>query len=157
LVHVPSGLLATLGPGASRGVEALAVSDARLASVEAGSGRVALTSTRPVSPTTRWLVLVRGAEAEKLGTIAVGFWVTGTFLVISCQAVRITRFRRRLEPRIPPPPWLVAILRELASEFGVRPPPLRLVSEITSPLLWCLGRPVLLVPAALLDRLEVSQ
>lgn len=86
-----------------------------------------------------------------------GLWFSGTIGVALGQAIRIVRFRRRLAAVAPPPPWLQEMLAGLSVEFGVRSPPLRMMPGIDAPLLWCLGRPVLLVPTALVDRLDAAQ
>ncbi len=87
----------------------------------------------------RWLVLAG--------------WLVGTVVVAVRGAVRIARFRQTLRAATPAPAWLGDEVAAVAGRLGVvRPPPVRVAAGLATPLLWCLGRPVLVVPATI-DRL----
>jgi beta-lactamase regulating signal transducer with metallopeptidase domain len=85
---------------------------------------------------------------------AVGAWLVGSAVIGAGQVRRIVRFRRRLAGAWPAPEWLTSQVERIARTFGVRPPEARVVPGIGTPLLWCLGRPVLLLPEALVKTLE---
>ena len=70
------------------------------------------------------------------------------------QAWRIRRFCRRLRLAIPAPDDLVAEAERIAGSIGVRAPELLVVPELGTPMLWCLGRPRLLLPAPLIKTLD---
>jgi len=97
------------------------------------------------------------AIAAHSSSALLGCWLAGTFLFVSWQALRIRRFHRSVKALIAAPSWLTSLLENLAVQFGVRPPAVSMVTGLGSPLLWCLGRPVLLLPVELLERLDVSQ
>jgi beta-lactamase regulating signal transducer with metallopeptidase domain len=92
-------------------------------------------------------------EAFAPGRWAVFAWLAGSIAVGLVLAGRIGRFHRRLRRAVPAPPWLVEEARRIGGVLGVRPPELRVVREPGTPLLWCLGRPRLLVPRDLLAAL----
>jgi beta-lactamase regulating signal transducer with metallopeptidase domain len=85
--------------------------------------------------------------------VSVALWLAGTLSLAVVQAIRIMRFRRLLARTHSAPSWLVSQLKEQAAKLGVRPPALRVVPDLGSPLLWSLGRPQLLWPASLLEGL----
>jgi hypothetical protein len=58
-----------------------------------------------------------------------------------------------LRHAVPAPDWIVAELETLADRFGVRAPEVLAVPGLGVPMLWCLGRPKLLLPAHLLKTL----
>ena len=105
--------------------------------------REATTSTRTIS--------------RQLGRGLLVLYLAGTGLVVLCQSLRILRFRRQIRLREAPPEWLRAMLEDLARELRVRTPGLHLVPSLPSPVLWCLGRSVLLVPGRLVDRIDRHQ
>jgi hypothetical protein len=72
------------------------------------------------------------------------------------QLVRVERFRRRVAAGAAAPAWLGDEVRELAARLGVRPPSVRVLADLASPVVWGLGRPRLLWPAALLARLPAG-
>lgn len=113
----------------------------------AGAARFADSAASSSSPYT-------GIDA---GYVLAVVWLLGTGLVAIGQFRRVYCFRRSLVPATAPPADLQELLAELAHEFGVRPPRLRVVNGIASPLLWCLGPSVLLIPRSLLERFGTTQ
>lgn len=65
------------------------------------------------------------------------------------EAARLLRLRRRLAGASPAPPELVTEVAALAARLGLRPPAVRVVSGIASPLVCGLGRPLLVWPDGL--------
>jgi beta-lactamase regulating signal transducer with metallopeptidase domain len=86
-----------------------------------------------------WLL---GAWA--LGAIAIAWWqLRGT--------IRFARFAKR---GLPASQTLMAEVSGVANRLGVRMPIVRVLPGLTSPVMWCLWRPVLLWPAGLECRLK---
>ena len=81
-------------------------------------------------------------------------WLVGSVALAIGQARRIGRFRRLLGGGSEAPEWLAEEAEGVGRRIGVRVPPIRVVDGLGTPLLWCLGRPVLLVPADLLKTLD---
>jgi beta-lactamase regulating signal transducer with metallopeptidase domain len=94
---------------------------------------------------------VSAAEVER-GVIVAWMLVTG--LLAAGQAWCILRFRRRLRLAVPAPDDLVAEAHHIAAQFGARAPEILVVPELGTPMLWCLGRPRLLLPAPLVKTLD---
>ena len=97
-----------------------------------------------------------GANPDPLARMPVGLafgWLFGTILMGTGQAWRIIRFRGRLRAAVPAPENLVEEALRIGRCLGVRVPELLVVPELGTPLLWCLGRPRLLVPASLVKTL----
>jgi beta-lactamase regulating signal transducer with metallopeptidase domain len=83
-------------------------------------------------------------------------WIAGAVLMAVVQLVRVLRFRARVSRGGPAPGFLTEEVATLARRLGVRPPPVRMVPGLASPVVWGLGRPQLLWPAALTDRLSAD-
>ena len=81
-------------------------------------------------------------------------WLVGSVAVVARRVVLIGRFRRGLAGSTPAPAWLVEEARDLAARVGVRPPRIEVHPRLDTPLLWCLGRPRMVVPAGLVGRLK---
>lgn len=94
--------------------------------------------------------------AERLAPAIIGAWASGAVLMALLQLLRIVRFRRQVARGGSAPAALTAAVRELAAFLGVRPPPVVVVPGLASPVVWGLGRPRLLWPAALLGRLSAD-
>ena len=79
--------------------------------------------------------------------------------VVAClvQTFRVVRFRRRLRAAIPAPDEFIDEARWIGHRLGVSVPELLVVPDIGCPLLWCLGRPRLLLPARLVKTLPLEQ
>ena len=91
-----------------------------------------------------------GMGALRLGLVA-------TLVILMCQGSRLVRFQFRLARSWPAPSWVLDEVRELSAAFRVRPPEALVMPGIGSPLLWCLGRPKLLLPPSLLKDLDVER
>jgi len=89
--------------------------------------------------------------------LLLGVWLAGSVGMVARRSMAVVRFRRSLAGAVPAPPWLVAEARAIGDRLGVRPPPILVARGVGTPLLWCLGRPRLILPAALIDRLEADR
>ena len=76
-------------------------------------------------------------------------WVAGSLTLLSLEAARLARLARRVRAGRPPDHALVARVTALSSTLGLPSIPVLIVSGITSPMVWCWGRPRLLWPAEL--------
>ena len=90
---------------------------------------------------------------QRAASLLVAVWIGGAGLMALLQMVRIVRFRRRVSRGQPAPPSLVARVSDVAARLGVRPPPIVVVPDLASPMVWSFGRPRLLWPAVLLGQL----
>jgi beta-lactamase regulating signal transducer with metallopeptidase domain len=84
-----------------------------------------------------------------LPALAGGAWLAGGLVMASVQAVRILRLRRRLAGARAVPDELVRHVTELATRLGLRPPALRVLPDLGSPMLCGWGEPRLLWPEGL--------
>ena len=57
----------------------------------------------------------------------------------------------------PGPGWLVDEAEQMGGRLGVRVPEILVVAHLATPMLWCLGRPKLLVPGRLIKSLEAAR
>jgi beta-lactamase regulating signal transducer with metallopeptidase domain len=108
----------------------------------------------PPTPEGQPVAIAAHSPAERWTSLLVVVWVGGAALTALLQAVRIARFRRRVACGEPAPAALAVSVSELAARIGVRPPPVVVLPGLASPVVWGLGRPRLLWPAALLGRLS---
>ncbi len=97
----------------------------------------------------KWLL--RNAVA-----IIIWVWLTGAVVWFFRQGITAVRFSRRLSLAIPAPVELQRRADELASAMGLSyHPPVLIVRDVISPMLWGIGRKTrLLIPLELLARLE---
>lgn len=86
--------------------------------------------------------------------LMLGAWLAGAVLVGWRQLRDTVRFARFAGQARPAPDYLVAEVAAVADRLGVRVPAVRVLAGLTSPVMWCLGRPVLLWPAGLECRLK---
>ena len=111
------------------------------------------------SPADSWSVAdpaiaERAAGGAALGravsweSMALAIWIQGGVGIALVQIIRIARLRARVRRGVDAPPVLVEEVESLARQLGVRAPAARVVSGITSPLVWAVGRPMLLWPEA---------
>jgi beta-lactamase regulating signal transducer with metallopeptidase domain len=84
-------------------------------------------------------------------------WLVGSVVVGSDQVGRIVRFRRSLRRATRAPDWLIAEAEGIGRQLSVGVPTIRVVDRLATPLLWCLGRPLLLLPSGLLESLEADR
>ncbi|MBX6316206.1 MAG: M56 family metallopeptidase, partial [Isosphaeraceae bacterium] len=132
------------------------VSDDRPAEVAAPSPSV----------TSEWVATENWSEPEERPTgwlcdrgkrLCLGLGLAGTLAMAGFQLIRMVRFQRRLRECRPVPGWLDQQIRELAATLRVRPPRALIMLGAGSPLLWCLGRPRLLIPEPLLRGLSAEK
>ncbi len=83
-----------------------------------------------------------------------GVWVMGALMMAAMQAVRLRRFKTLLASGQPAPGWLESELTTLSSKFNVSQPRLVVVPGTWSAMTWGARRPVILIPAEVLDALE---
>jgi beta-lactamase regulating signal transducer with metallopeptidase domain len=83
-----------------------------------------------------------------------GLWIAGAVLVAVRQLRETARFARFTRHSRPAADWLVAEVAVVANRLGVSVPAVRIMTGLTSPVIWCLWRPVLLWPAGLECRLK---
>ena len=75
-------------------------------------------------------------------------WVAGSLVILAVEGVRLVRVRRRVRS-MPAEHPIARRVQALATQLELRPVPVDLVSGISSPVVWGLGRPRLLWPATL--------
>lgn len=86
-------------------------------------------------------------------------WLTGSLVIVVLTAVRLLRFVLALESARPASATLQGEAEVIAAKLGMtRAPPVMLVDASISPMIWGLfGRPCLILPSELWERLEGSQ
>ena len=92
-------------------------------------------------------------DASTLGRRGLVGWLAVSAAMAMVQVSRIVAFRRRLCGSSPAPPWLLAEVEHLGRQFGLRTPAVFVLPGLGAPMLWCLGRPKLLLPAHLIKAL----
>src|SRR5204862_6995270 len=80
-------------------------------------------------------------------------WLIGGLFMAAIQLVRIVRFRRRVAATPAAPDELTRQVGAIAADLGLRPPPVRVVAGLASPMVWGWGSPQLLWPRGLDARL----
>lgn len=96
-------------------------------------------------------------DSDVAGRWLLWTWVAATAIVALVQTARIVRFARRLRSGKPAPAWIVEETERLAERMGVRVPRALVVPGLGVPMLWCLGRPVLLLPEHLVESLDADR
>jgi beta-lactamase regulating signal transducer with metallopeptidase domain len=86
-----------------------------------------------------------------------GLWLFGSLVVVLRRSIKIIRFQRSVWKAAPAPAWLVEETRAIGRQIGVKAPSVVMTSKVLTPLLWCLGRPLLILPEALVGRLEADR
>ncbi len=87
-------------------------------------------------------------------------WLVGSIAVAARQAYRLLRFRRQLAREAREnifadlPQWILDEFADAARGLGVKPPRVVRTALVDTPLVWCLGRPLLLLPDALIEDLS---
>jgi beta-lactamase regulating signal transducer with metallopeptidase domain len=102
----------------------------------------------------RWLGFVHLAALRSWVVFA---WLTVSVIVGVGQSIRIVRFQQRLRAAVPAPETLVGELERIGQSLDVPVPELVVVPDLTTPLLWCLGRPQLVLPGRLVKTLALDQ
>ena len=101
--------------------------------------------------TSRWPVWLR---PELVSRVVLFSWISLSVVIAIGQAVRIVRFRRRLRAAFPAPDHLVDEAYHIGRWLGVAVPDLHVIDDLGTPMLWCLGRPKLLLPTHLVKTLS---
>jgi beta-lactamase regulating signal transducer with metallopeptidase domain len=84
-------------------------------------------------------------------------WLVISVLLGLVQIGRICGFRRHLRSAIPAPDCLIEEAGIIGQRLGVAVPELLTIPELGSPLIWCLGRPRILLPALLVKTLSIER
>jgi beta-lactamase regulating signal transducer with metallopeptidase domain len=84
-------------------------------------------------------------------------WLIISIVVAAGQSVRIMRFSRRLHGAVEAPDDLIDEADQIGRWLGVRVPEILVVENLGTPLLWCLGKPQLLLPARLVKTLPFDR
>ena len=105
------------------------------------------------TPSETWVWWSYLTEPTGLTRHLVLAWFAVSVVLGMVQADRVNRFRRRLREAVPAPDDLIDEATRLGERLGVRVPELLVVPDLGTPLLWCLGRPRLLLPARLVKTL----
>jgi beta-lactamase regulating signal transducer with metallopeptidase domain len=95
--------------------------------------------------------------SQSPGACVVIAWLVGSIALGLVQARGVSRFRRLLLDATPAPDWLTEEAELIGRHLSVRLPTILVVPRLGTPVLWCLGRPVLLVPEKLLQTLETDR
>jgi beta-lactamase regulating signal transducer with metallopeptidase domain len=84
-------------------------------------------------------------------------WLAGSVVLALGQGIRVIRFRRHLSAAVPGPDRLVAEVEWIGERLGTSVPEILVVPNLGTPLLWCLGRPRLLLPTRLVKTLPLDR
>jgi beta-lactamase regulating signal transducer with metallopeptidase domain len=99
----------------------------------------------------------RGDGRDDLSHLATGFgwswilwlWAAGSLSMAAVEGVRLVRIGRQVAASAPGDHRIVDRVAVLSARMGLRPVAVRTMSGISSPMVWCVGRPRLLWPASL--------
>ncbi|MFL5245628.1 MAG: M56 family metallopeptidase [Gemmataceae bacterium] len=119
-------------------------------------GSPELNASSPDAPSSTFAGLeIRSWHIPRFWTWGLAFaWAAAGMGMLTVQLVRVVHFRRLLTKAEAAPAELTDQVTELAVQLGVRTPKTRVAPGIASPMVWGLGRPTLLWPASLLNRLS---
>jgi bla regulator protein BlaR1 len=84
-------------------------------------------------------------------------WLSISAAIAAGQFIRIVRFRRRLRGAARAPEFLIDEADRIGRWLGVNVPDLLVVDELGTPMLWCLGRPQLMLPTRLVKTLPLDR
>jgi beta-lactamase regulating signal transducer with metallopeptidase domain/tetratricopeptide (TPR) repeat protein len=96
------------------------------------------------------------ATRRSLSTILAAIWAAGALLFAGIEASRLVHLLRAAARARPVPGTWRSAAEEIAGKLGVRPPDILASDRISSPIVWSLRRPKVLIPAGLLDRLSAE-
>lgn len=98
------------------------------------------------------------ADGAGWGTILFTVWLAGVVAFASIASIRMIRFHRRVRSTVAAPEWLLARGQRLAEQFGwEKAPPVRTVRATIPPVVWAIGRPCVLIPERLIERLSTQE
>ncbi len=107
-----------------------------------------------------WRAISIAMRPDHIARLVAGLgqgWLLLTALLGIAQAWRIIRFRDRLQSAVPASDDLIEEAERIAGYLGVRVPELLVVSDLHTPMVWCLGRPKLLLPAHLVKTVGLDR
>jgi beta-lactamase regulating signal transducer with metallopeptidase domain len=110
----------------------------------------------PASPRT-WTLRSSLPASDVLARWTVLTWLAVSVVLGVGQAIRIIQFRRRLRQAMPAPDNLVEEAGHIGRCLDVSVPTMLVVPDLGTPLLWCLGQPLLLLPEALVKTLPFDR
>ena len=108
-------------------------------------------------PLQSWVPRPSLPELDQLAWWAVTAWLVGSMVLTLGQGIRILRFRRRLRTAVPAPDPIVYELELISERLGTNAPEVLVLPDLGTPMLWCLGRPRLLLPAQLVKSLPLER
>ena len=116
----------------------------------------------PGPPPLKSVILNPRSEIPRSGiwtanSLLLALWLAGSVVVMARRGVKVARLHRSLSRSGAAPGWLVEEVRAIGERVGVRPPPVLSTPSLGTPLLWCLGRPRLILPEALIKRLAADR
>lgn len=76
-------------------------------------------------------------------------WAAGSLVVATVEGARLVRLGRQIATSEPGDPAIVDRIAALSARMGLQALPVRALSGISAPMVWCLGRPKLLWPSAI--------
>jgi beta-lactamase regulating signal transducer with metallopeptidase domain len=126
-------------------------------SEEPGADAVPTTAAGAPAAPGGWTRAVDGVDPAVLSRRALAAWLAITAGLAAGQAARIIRFRRKLRHAVPAPGWVIEEAGRIARRMGVRMPEVLAVPGLGVPMLWCLGRSKLLLPAHLVGSLGAER
>jgi beta-lactamase regulating signal transducer with metallopeptidase domain len=94
-----------------------------------------------------------GPDVERSRRWAFAAWAVGALGLLATDLARVAGFARRARRGEPAPEWIEEELEALAERLGVRAPRAVLVPGVGTPMLWCLGRPRLILPPELVKEM----
>lgn len=114
-------------------------------------------ATAPPAPEAPWAEWTRAVDPAALSQGLMIGWIAISGGLTVWQIARIVRFRRNLRDAAPAPEWLVGEAGRVAERIGVRAPEMLVAPFLAVPMLWCLGRSKLLLPAHLVETLGAER
>jgi beta-lactamase regulating signal transducer with metallopeptidase domain len=99
----------------------------------------------------------RADTGSSIYEVAGVMWAIGTAVLLIFGLAAVWRQRKLLHTSVPAPDHLLAVVARVARQLGVRPPQAAVSSQISTPMVSCLGRPRLVWPAEMSEPESVSQ
>ncbi len=95
-------------------------------------------------------------DAATIARTLLTLWLFVSLIVGAAQAIRIIRFRSLFKGAMPPHDDLIQETERISRRLGLRAPELLVVPNLVTPMLWCLGRPKLLLPGRLVKSFSLD-
>jgi beta-lactamase regulating signal transducer with metallopeptidase domain/tetratricopeptide (TPR) repeat protein len=86
------------------------------------------------------------AWSDDVGWLLLAIWLAGSIVVLVRQFARTTAFSQTARIARRAPLELLRLVDDVAMQLGIRAPEVRVVRRLASPVVWSLGRPILLWP-----------